>query len=134
MGVQFSSETTIRAIDDIGDADENLILSRSQTKEVHSDVLAVHSVVVYFACCLSGGKVIQEGGLGTCNKCDAVMKMSRCKHIFITGFSIAEIGKVKAFSQALESVIELEIGDDEKSVIKKLLFLPKCILLLIITL
>ena len=96
--------------------------------------MAVHSVVVYFACCLCGGKVIQEGGLGTCNKCDAAMKMIKCKRSFMSEFSIAEIGKVRAFSQALESVIELEIGDDEESITKKLLFLPECILLLIITL
>ena len=49
---------------------------------------------------------------------------------FLTEFSIAEIGKVKAFSHALESVIELEIEDDEKSITKKLLFLPECIIVI----
>ena len=77
--------------------------------------MAVHSVVVYFVYCLCNGKVIQEEGLGTCNKCNAVLKMIRCKRSSMTEFSIAEIGKMKVFLQALESVIELEIGDDETS-------------------
>ena len=46
--------------------------------------------------------------LGTCNKCGAVMKMSMCKCAIIVEFSIADHGKVKAFSQALESVICLQ--------------------------
>ena len=44
--------------------------------------------------------------------------MSTCKHSFIAEFSIADIGKVKAFLQALQSTIELQIWDYGKIVIK----------------
>ena len=108
--ISLSGNATIHAINNIGDVDENLVVSRSQSKEVKSEVLAVHSVVIYFECCLCGGKVVQEGGLGTCNKCNAVMKMSRCKRSLFAEFSIADIGKVKAFAQELESVVDLETG------------------------
>ena len=49
--VSLSGDATVSAIYEIEDVDEDLI-SANQLKEVSSEVLAVHSVVIYIACCM----------------------------------------------------------------------------------
>ena len=92
-------------VGDIGEVEDNVI-SSTKSKEVCSEILVVLNVVIYLACWLCNGKVVQEESIGVCSNCGAEMKSSRCKRSLIVDFNIDGHNRVKAYTDVVESVID----------------------------
>ena len=128
--ISLLGDARVELVNDIGDVCRDLV-SSNNLKEIRSEVVAVHSVNLYFACCLCGGKVVYEEDavICTCTKCSAAMKIARCKQKAVLEFSIVDDSnfKVKAFSESMTPMLTIDANDTEQDITLKLLCLEECI-------
>ena len=123
--VSLSSGSAIEDVEDIGDVVSE-VMCDSGFREVEGEIVAISSIVMYLACCLCEAKVVEEDDIGICNKCNSVVKLSKCSKNVIVEFILIvnednKKVRVKAFTDVVKQLVGGELNVKEMS--KQLLLL-----------